>query len=1102
MGVGEQGVTSERRVVAVLFADMAGFTALTEKIDPEVVTDAMNEVFAALGVEVETVGGHVDKVVGDELMALFGAPVAHEDDALRAVRAALGMQRAMTARQEMLRRAFAQAPRLRIGIHSGQVVWGVVGPPGQARPTVMGDVVNVASRLQHAAPEGGILVSEAVARQIRGTYLCKAWEPIVVKGKVEPLPVYEVVGERERAEPMYRPPFVDRLPDLQQLEDLLARARRGRAHVVVVSGDPGVGKTRLVEEFTARLPEDVLLLNTSCPPYGGQSLGPLAELFRQLAGLAGPTTVADVEARIPLGERAARAAVVVSRLFNLAEVPPGDEVSHETALLIAAETVRRLLSRPTVVWIEDLQWADAGTRELLTFMMERLTDAPLLLIGNLRAGEEPLPWGKRTAVTTMQLEALGNDDARALLAAMVEERLPAEVEEVLLAKAGGNPFYLSEIVATLRSMGVLVKDDRGHWRITGSVERVLPDTIQGALLARLDRLAPDQRTLAQRAAVVGVSFAQSLLVELSPGIDVPRILGQLEDTYLIQRRDVLAADPEYVFAHPLMREVAYGSLLSKHQATLHRGVAEALERLNPQQSENLAKMIGTHFDRGRVPEKAASYLLQAGRQATTRYATREAIALLERAKAIGEETGQQGVVGDAAEILGELYRRVEGYGPKVWFEAWSSVLAAVDPQREPERFARAAIQAAEARTADNELADAQELLARAESLIPEGHPLRSNLYAVRALTQIMGLDYRKALELAQAAVEIANRSGTLQDRAQAYDVLAHPAVIPLLGERGREMTREWIAEARALGDERILVDASFAFGSDVWTRGIVDDTVLQLLDQVIRKADEYGWTHDEARLRVLQGWANFLIGRWDEAETHLRWARQEFEARGGRFHALGWLILLPYAEANLAMARGHLAEAQGIFDGALTKLRFHAPIWLNHDLARCHQMMGDVGTARAAMERSLEARDRFRCIVCGCQANGIAAEFYAALGETAPAAGLMEEAEAMATEIGHAATRIRVRRARARLALHRGRPDEAVEAARHALALGEALALRQPFEQAQSLLLLGEAQQAGGDRTQAVESWRRARQTLSDLGADWHLRRAEEALGRAGVTSA
>ncbi len=241
---------SERRLVAVLFADIAGFTAIAENLDPELVTDVMNDIFTALGAEVEAVGGHVDKVIGDSLMALFGAPVAHEDDAHRAVRAALAMQQAIAARQGSLQRSLGETVRLRIGIHSGQVVWGVVGPPGQALPTVMGDVVNVASRLQRAAPEGGVLVSDAVYRQIRGTYLCKTWEPLVVKGKTDPVAVYEILGERERAEPMHRPPLVDRRLELEQLENLFARIRRGRAEVAVIIGDPGVGKTRLIEEFT------------------------------------------------------------------------------------------------------------------------------------------------------------------------------------------------------------------------------------------------------------------------------------------------------------------------------------------------------------------------------------------------------------------------------------------------------------------------------------------------------------------------------------------------------------------------------------------------------------------------------------------------------------------------------------------------------------------------------------------------------------------------------------------------------------------------------------------------------------------------------------
>ncbi len=1101
MSATDAGPPSERRVVAVLFADIAGFTAMTERLDPETVTDVMNEIFAALGAEVEAVGGHVDKVIGDSLMALFGAPVAHEDDAVRAVRAALAMQRAIEARRETLQRALGQAVRLRIGIHSGQVVWGVVGPPGQALPTVMGDVVNLASRLQRAAPEGGVLVSDAVYRQVRGVYLCKAWEPLVVRGKAEPVAVYEILGERERAEAMYRPPFVDRRGDLEQLEDLFARVRRGRAQVVVIIGDPGVGKTRLVEEFTGRLSGDVALLQTACPPYGGQSLGPLADLFRrQFAGLAGAVTLQDVEARIPLGDRAPQAAVILSRLFGLAEVPPGDEVSHETALLVAAEAIRRMLTRPTVVWIEDLQWADPGTRELLPFIVERLNETPLLLIGNLRAAEEPLTWGRRTAVDTVQLDPLPDEDARALLAGIVGESLPDEVERALIAKAGGNPFYLTEIVGTLRSMGTLVKDDRGRWRVTGSVEKVLPDTIQGALLARLDRLAPDLRVLVQRAAVVGTSFSQSLLAALSPGVDVAEALPKLEDAYLIRRNDPLASDPEFTFVHPLLREVAYNSLLTKQQVALHRQIADAMERLYPDRVEEMAKTIGTHYDLGGRPEKALPHLLQAGKQAFRRYAIREAIELLERARVLAEGTGQEALCVEVCEALGELYTLTLSRGPKERFAVWQYVFTHVDSGKEPARVARAMLAAALARATDNLPGEALELLRQAEGLIPINDPLWSGFHVVRSRALLLRPEskYAEALEAAKEAVEIANRVGTLTYRAEAYYALSHPALLPLLGDEGPRIMREWAKEVEQSGNEWLLTPATLALLSDAWTRGLVDEDMLRMSQEALRRAEKYDLTSDEARLRVLLGRAQFLLGRWPEADAHLSRAHELIEAHGGRIPDLGYLITLPYSRGNLAIGYCRLEEARQIFEHALSRAAFHAPIWLNHDLARTHLMLGNIAEALVVMKQSLAARDKFRCIICGCQASGVAAEFYATLGEAEQARTLIHDAEETAGRIGHIATAIRVRRAQAQLALREGSPREAVKAVRDALALGEQMPLPQPCEHGQTLLLLGDAYQAAGEHDRPIAFWQEARCLFSRLGALWHLKQAEEALSRAG----
>ncbi|MBI3997474.1 MAG: AAA family ATPase [Armatimonadetes bacterium] len=1099
MSAHEKDTTGERRPVTVMFADIAGFTALAERLDPETVTDTMNEIFTALGAEVEAVGGTVDKVIGDSLMALFGAPVAHEDDPMRAVRAALAMQRVMEARRPALEQALGGPVRLRIGIHSGPVIWGQVGPAGHQQWTVMGDTVNLASRLQRAAPEGGVLISDAVSHLVRGAFVCKAWEPIVMKGKAEPVAVYEVLGERERAEPIARPPFVDREQDLSLLNDLFARVLRGRAQVVMVIGDAGVGKTRLVEEYLRQLPGDAALLQTACPRYGGRSLAPLADLFRQFAGLHGPVTVQEVEARIPLGERSAQAAVVLSRLFNLADVPPDDGVSRETALVMAAEAIRKMLTRTTVVWIEDLQWADAGTREVLPFIVERLHETPLLLIGTLRAGEDPPAWGRRTAVHALQLDPLSDDDARTLLQAIVGGPLADDVERAIVTKAGGNPFYLSEIVATLRSRGTLILDDRGRWQVRGSVESVLPDSVQGALLARLDRLPPDLRAVVQRAAVVGALFRQSLIAALCPEVDVPAGLQQLEDAYLLRRQDPLAADPEYTFAHPLLREVASSSLLSKQQVALHRQVAATIERVYPGQSQELAKVIGMHYALGGSPGQALPYLLTAGKDAIRRYATREAMELLEQARALAEETGQVASQVEACEALGDIYPHIQGRDVRHRAEAWQYVVDHLDPAAEPLRAARAMLAAAECKALENRPDQAFAMLERAKSLIPADHLLEGEWLRVRSRVLLLPSETRfaEAADDARQAVEIANRRGTLLDRARAYYALSHPALLPLLGDEGTRMIREWAAEAERSGEEGLLTEATMTLLSDSWTRGLVDDNMLRMAADALRRAEAHELTGDEARLRTLLGWAMFLIGRWPDADRHLSRAFELITAREERIQEYGFLIVLPYFRGNLAMARGQAEEARQIFEEALVKPRFHAPIWLNHDLARCQWMLGDHVAARASMERALAARDALRCIVCGCQANGFASEFYASMGEAGPAETLGRAAEETAAAIGHITTRIRVRRTRARLALQRGEAREAVEAAQEAVGLKAQMPMPQPFEHGQSLLLLGEAHRAAGALEPASAAWEEARGVFATLGAAWHLGLVDAALSRA-----
>jgi ATP/maltotriose-dependent transcriptional regulator MalT len=415
----------------------------------------------------------------------------------------------------------------------------------------------------------------------------------------------------------------------------------------------------------------------------------------------------------------------------------------------------------------------------------------------------------------------------------------------------------------------------------------------------------------------------------------------------------------------------------------------------------------------------------------------------------------------------------------------------IGQEGDPVRRARAAIRAADAKAHDNQLDEARRLLAEAEGLVPADHALWSNIRAVRAFTLIIDSKFRKAVEEAREAVEIANRRGTLRDRSRAYSVLGHPAILPLLGEEGRERIRAWVAQAEASGDERLLVDARHFLLSDMWTRGFVDESLLGQAEETMRKAGEFGWTLDEATLRMILGWGYFLTGRWLEAGSHLGRAHALLEAHGGRMAGL-YHLLLPLFRGNLAMGYGRLEEARRTFEEGLAHARFHDQIWLNHDLARCLQMLGDLEAAREAMRRSLEARDRFGCIICGCQANGVAAEFYAALGEEAAAGPLIEQGAETATAIGHMATRIRTQRARARLAIERRSTGQALEAGRSAVELGESLPLPQPLEQGRSWLVLGRAHAAAGENDLAGSAWEEARRRFSMLGASWYVRQVEE----------
>ncbi len=620
----------ERKLVTVLFCDLVGSTAIAEDLDPEEYRDLLEQYMALAFREIYAVEGIVNTLAGDGLMALFGAPIAHEDAPHRAVRAALAIRDALAAFNRT-RAPGALELQVRIGIHTGPVVVGTVGNDLKMDYTAVGDTTNLAARLQTAARPGTILISHATHRLVRDAFITDVAGPFTVKGKREPVVAYEVTGESDATSPMAlaeargMTPFVGRTAQLEQLRLCHARASEGLAQVVAVVGDAGSGKSRLIYEFTHASSGDVALLEARCSALS-QSIpyAPMIAMFRQYFGIAA-------------GEPARSAcAKVVARLEELEDTPetlhphlcrllavhdeggagaPPEEQRQETFEAVSKLVYLTSRIRPVLMVIEDLHWMDDASREMITLAVGRMHDARVTLVVSHRPEYQPA-WRSNAALTRINLGALPDADVGAILRAVAGGRLPTALEERILEKAEGNPFFAEEITRSLVDAGYLLRGD-GHIRLTRPVAEIgIPDTVHELIGARLDRLGPHAKRVAQVAAVLGRQFDRGQVAELLAGepIDVGRELERLEHRGIIHRKHMLSPE-EYRFGESLVQEVAYETLLLKERRQLHERIGLLLERDATSGDPARVALLAHHFSRSDNRRKAVETLIRAAHQA-------------------------------------------------------------------------------------------------------------------------------------------------------------------------------------------------------------------------------------------------------------------------------------------------------------------------------------------------------------------------------------------------------------------------------------------------------------------------------------------------------
>jgi class 3 adenylate cyclase/tetratricopeptide (TPR) repeat protein len=647
----------ERKQVTVLFVDVSGFTSLSERLDPEEVHRLMSRAFDLMLAEVHRYEGTVNQFLGDGIMALFGAPIAHEDHARRAVHAALGIGRALEAYQtELAPRGISF--RARQGLNTGLVVVGSIGSDLRMDYTAVGDTTNVAARLQQAGEPGRVTISEATHRLVRGFFETRPLGELHLKGKAESISAWEVVAAHETRTRLEveadrgLTPFVGRERELGSLVDAFERARAGQGQVAFLVGDAGIGKSRLLLELRRRVADDAAWQEGHCLSFGkAMAFHPLVDLLQRQFGVEEDDGEAAIAAKIERGVTAVGAplAPVAPYLRALLSVDPGDaDVRAMSPAQRRGETfeaLRRLLvhaadQRPQVLVIEDLHWIDGASEQFLTALVDSVPALRVLLIFTHRPGYAS-PFGERTYFTRVVLAALSTEDsARMAAAVLATDALPAELRALVAAKAEGNPFYVEELVKSLEETGVLRRRDGGYELARPVTELSVPGTIHDVIAARIDRLEEAPKRTLQLASVIGREFTRRLVDRLAEVRERNEVLlRELTTLELIHERR-LYPELAYMFKHALTQDVAYASLLVQRRKELHGLIGLAIEELYPDRLPEHYEMLAHHFSLAEDWERALDYLLKAAEKASRAFGQRQALDLygesLEAARRLGE----------------------------------------------------------------------------------------------------------------------------------------------------------------------------------------------------------------------------------------------------------------------------------------------------------------------------------------------------------------------------------------------------------------------------------------------------------------------------------
>ena len=585
-------IEGERRHVTVLFADISGFTSMSEMMEPEEVTGIMNKCFSMIGACIKKHGGTIDKFMGDCVMALFGAPIALEDAPQRAIRSAIMIHREMTQFNDRLRHdeEIIKPLKMRIGIHTGPVVAGMVGSDGKQDFTVMGDTVNLASRMESLAEPGTTYVTEDTFRLTEGLFRFEALGEKKIKGKEETNRVYQVIAPSTRrtrfdvSTEQGLTPFVGRQRELELLIDGYERSKEGRGQSISIISEAGIGKSRLLYEFRKAVTnEDATFLEGRCLSYSTNiAYHPIVDILRATFDIQDTDTDEMIRQKVKQFLKVLQIDAVTHmphllellavKESGIEKIPMSPEARKDRTLEALKQiTIKGSELRPLIMAIEDLHWMDRSSEDALKNLLESIAGARVFLIFTYRP-EFVHTWGSRSYHSQITLNRLSNRESLLMVEHLLDTKdLDKDIAELTLSKTEGIPFFIEEFIKSLKELKIIEKHN-GAYKLTRDIKMVtIPSTIQDVIMARVDHLPEGSREFLRTGAVIEREFSHELIGKVTglPEQDLLSRLSTLKDSELIYERGIYPNNT-YVFKHALTREVVYDSILTKKRKDLHQ----------------------------------------------------------------------------------------------------------------------------------------------------------------------------------------------------------------------------------------------------------------------------------------------------------------------------------------------------------------------------------------------------------------------------------------------------------------------------------------------------------------------------------------------------